>query len=138
MILRVPEVATVDGGSANASASLTPTSNTDPIPQKLISDDFLNAEDSEDYIEETVSLYDEMINNKSGEHKLITIQHSRKIKQPSKHTKKSISFFSFTFLVQLKVCLSGRRVNSRVTNDYITRFAIQFPVNVNAKKTIQL
>lgn len=79
MILRISEVSTVDDVSTHtnttfsivSSALLAPTSYTDIIPQKLISipaDEILNAEDSEDYIEESVELYDELINNKSGKH----------------------------------------------------------------------
>lgn len=73
MILRISEVSTVDGVSTHTKtvSIVSPTSNTDIIPQKLISipaDEILNAEDSEDYIEESVELYDELINNKSGKH----------------------------------------------------------------------
>lgn len=95
MILRISEVSTVDGVSTHtnttfsivSSALLAPTSNTDIIPQKLISipaDEILNAEDSEDYIEESVELYDELINNKSGEHqKLMTINISAQLNKPT-------------------------------------------------------
>ncbi|CAO1354078.1 unnamed protein product [Diamesa serratosioi] len=74
MILRVSKVSTLDVVSTHTnmtfpSALLAPTSYTNLTPNKLISipaDDILNAEDSEDYIEESVELYDELINNKSA------------------------------------------------------------------------
>lgn len=123
MILRITQVSTLDVVSTHTTTTLTivssallapPTSNTNLInitSNKLISipaDEILNAEDSEDYIEESVELYDELINNKSGKHKIhnqfnIYAQLTSKPNPKSIIKKKSIFliFVSYFFLSYL-------------------------------------